>query len=78
MPLIWTCPAGSESTAAGVGVEYPACATGQGQWIEQPPTTLLGVPIDEESFGDLLSIVLVLFALAYSIKIVKRVMENRR
>lgn len=32
--LVYICPTGSQSIAAGLGTETPRCASGQGSWVD--------------------------------------------
>lgn len=74
---VWSCPEGATGVIPASGGEAPLCASGQGQWVELPQS-LLQTPVDGESFAGLLSIVALLFAVAYTIKVLRRVLENRR
>lgn len=74
---VFTCePANQAIGTDGLGNSYGSCATG-GAWIEVDISPWYMGGVNQESFGQLLLAGTSLLALAYSVLLIKRVMQRR-
>lgn len=78
---VWTCEGtrGQRSVALTADV-HPTCSPASAaSWVEVSASAdFLGRPVDEESFGQLLEAVVLLFATAYCVRYLVRNFSGRR
>lgn len=79
MGAVFVCPSGTATTQPNGSVEGPACASGEGQWIEfsdlAASSHFLNQPFDAASLADLLVASVAVLAAAWGIRKVLRLMR---